>query len=552
MQVSTLLADPEAISLEAFVPQESLIVLRVRVFQKQSKCPLCLTDSKSLHSNYVRQMADLPWHGVAIRLELHTRKFRCRNEVCRRQVFCARLPRVAEPYARKTVRLTSVLTLLAFALGGEAGARTASKLNLPVSGDTLLKLIRHRNECFNQPVKVLGVDDFAFRRGCSYGTILIDLERRRPIDLLPDRESDTLTRWLTSHPEVEIISRDRSKSYAEGANLGAPNAVQIADRWHLLKNLGEYLERLLLRHHSLWRSQINNEIRSLGELNRLPVVKNESKTSLKEEPPPSELRPEVAARHQARSEVYRQVFKLLEQSVPIEQVAGSVGKSSRTIFRWIKEGVCRPRTRNRKSGLDRHWGFIKDWQINEDNNVMQLWQELQKRGYRGSSMAVRRYLERKKLVSINKRKRIVRSKVGNNISIKPIILLITPRAAVLKLLHSEKLKEQEKPVIHQILKSSPEIEKAIELGRAFENLLMGQNETSLDDWLRKAQTSSIAEIKSFARGLTQDKLAVQAAMKYEWSQGQVEGQVNRLKLIKRQMYGRANFDLLKARVIHQS
>lgn len=546
MQVSTLLADPDSIRLEAFISEESLIVLRVCVVQKQSKCPLCQTDSKSLHGHYTRLIADLPWHGVAIRLKLHTRKFRCRNEFCRRKVFCERLPKVVECYGRKTVRLTSVMTLLAFALGGEAGARTASKLNLPVSGDTLLKLMRRRQEPSPPPVKVLGVDDFAFRRGSFYGTLLVDLERRRPIDLLPDRESDTLAKWLKAHPEIEIVSRDRSKAYAEGSTNGAPNAVQIADRWHLLKNLGECLERLLLRHHCIWRRKLSEPLQSL------PADQAVRSASSATEVSTNAWRPEVAARHQARMEVYKKVFELFGQCVPLEQIAESVGKSTRTIIRWIKQGECRPRTRNRKSELDRYWGFIKDWQINENNNVMQLWKELKKHGYRGSSMAVRRYLERKSLVSTNKRKRIVRSKVKNKVPLKPTIPLITPRAAVLKLLHSDKLKEQEKPVIEQILKSSPEIEKAVELGREFENLLMSRSEIPLDDWLRKAQTSSIAEIKSFARGLTQDQSAVQAAITYEWSQGQVEGQVNRLKLIKRQMYGRANFDLLKARVIHQA
>lgn len=220
--------------------------MRVRVVQRKAKCPLCQSISKSLHSRYIRRIADLPWHGVEVRLELHSRKFRCRNEVCRRKVFCQRLPKVVECYGRKTVRLICLLTLLAFALGGEAGARTASKLNLPVSGDTLLKLMRRPNECFTLPVKVLGIEDFAFRRVSFYGTILVDLERRRPVDLLPDRESDTLAKWLAAHSEVEIMSCDRSKAYAEAATLGAPKAVQIADRWHLLKNLDEYLERLLL------------------------------------------------------------------------------------------------------------------------------------------------------------------------------------------------------------------------------------------------------------------------------------------------------------------
>ena len=551
MQVSTLLADPEALCLDAFVSQESLIVIRARVVQKDSKCPLCQTNSESLHSRYTRRIADLPWHGVAIRLELHTRKLRCLNKACCRKVFCERLPKVVESYARKTVRLTSVLTLLAFALGGEAGARTASGLSLTVSGDTLLGLMRRQTEESVTGVRVLGVDDFAFRRGCSYGTILVDLERRQPIDLLPDRESGSLAKWLAAHPEVEIISRDRSRAYAEGSSKGAPKAVQIADRWHLLKNLGEYLERLLLRHHSVWRRKISEPVLSSCNVSPEEVQATEL-TPLSKESAASILRPEVAARHQARSEIYRQVFRLLEQSVPIKQIAQLIGKSTRTVFRWSKQGECRHRTRNRRSGLDQYWGFIKDWQVNRHNNVIHLWKELQKLGYRGSSMAVRRYLERKQLLPTNKRTQIARSTIAGEKPAQPMMPLMSPRAAVLKLLHYDKLKSEEKPLIDQILKSSPEIETAIDLGREFESLIMGRDKTELEIWLNKAQASSITEIKSFARGLAQDKSAVQAAVNYKWSQGQVEGQVNRLKLIKRQMYGRAGFDLLKARMIHQA
>jgi transposase len=543
MQVSTLLADPEAICLEAFVPQESLIVVRVRVVQKHPKCPLCQTDSRSLHSHYIRLIADLPWHGVAVRLELHARKFRCRNEVCRQKVFCERLPKVVECYGRKTIRLTSILTLLAFALGGEAGARTALKLNLPVSGDTLLKLMRRRNEQADPPVKVLGVDDFAFRRGRSYGTILVDLERRYPIDLLPDRESSTLSRWLAAHPEVEIISRDRAKAYAEGAAGGAPNAVQIADRWHLLKNLGEALERLLLRHHSLWRGKLNQPL-----LSSIEAAVQSGDVKKWSEP----MRSEVAARLKVRRELYEQVFQLFEQGLGFEQIAELTGKSRRTIFRWIKEDNSPVRRKNRLSRLDPYRELLNEWCRDGRYNVIQLWEELQKLGFRGSSMAVRRYLHRHQFPAPTGRSRALKIKIEAATASKPVMPLITPRTAVLKLLHADRLKAEEKPLIKEILKSSPEIEKAVELGREFENLLMGRDQTPLDDWLGKAQTSAIVEIKSFARGLTQDKSAVQAAIKYEWSQGQVEGQVNRLKLIKRQMYGRAKFDLLKVRVIHQA
>lgn len=180
-------------------------------------------------------------------MELRVRRFRCQNSLCTQRIFCERLPRVVAHYARRTVRLTTALELIGFAVGGEAGARLARELGLTVSPDTLLRRLHHLAQKETPIPRIIGVDDFAFRRGQRYGTLLVDLERRYPVDVLPDREAETLSAWLKAHPGIEIVTRDRSKTYANGISAGAPAAVQVADRWHLLKNLREALEKLLKR-----------------------------------------------------------------------------------------------------------------------------------------------------------------------------------------------------------------------------------------------------------------------------------------------------------------
>src|SRR3954447_14846043 len=226
-------------------PDEIVAILEATA--PRGTCPCCGTWSEAIHSHYQRTIADLPWGGLSVRLHLHVRKFFCRQPTCARRVFTERLPHIAAPYARRTARLESVLRVLAFALGGDPGARIVERLGMTASPATLLRLIR-RVAVPEQPApRVLGVDDWAFRKGHRYGTILVDLEQHRIVDVLPARSAEPVVEWLEAHPGVEVVSRDRAPAYAEAARKGAPQAVQVADRWHLIQYLVEALERWLLR-----------------------------------------------------------------------------------------------------------------------------------------------------------------------------------------------------------------------------------------------------------------------------------------------------------------
>jgi len=394
----TLLPDPSRLRLDRLRVDGATITVVMATTPTRSACPLCGIASSGVHSRYVRTLADLPWHGVAVTVQLTVRRFVCETESCTRRIFAERLPGIVAPYARRTARLSEAFELIGFALGGEAGARVLHHLAMAGSLDTVLRVIRAVSLDEHADPRILGVDDFAFRRGHRYGTILVDLERHRVIDLLPDRKPETLIAWLKQHASPEIISRDRGGSYAEAARRGAPDATQVADRFHLLKNLTETLETFFLRHRSALReaAAITTAERTPPESETLP--QDEMYQGKRKSPQNWQQRAEEAslAKHAARVARYEQVRTLYEKGADIADIARRLEMSRRTVYHYVRmDGPPERRRLGRRPGsrvLAPYEPYIlKRWKEGCHNGT-KLWREIKEQGFAYSVTNVYRFV----------------------------------------------------------------------------------------------------------------------------------------------------------------
>src|SRR5712692_9108075 len=236
---------PAGIAVTSVYPSASELVIGVACLAPSMSCPACHQPSDRIHGHYQRTVADLPCAGRNVLLMLTVRKFVCSTPTCPHKIFTERLPGLVESYGRMTRRLIALLQALGLGAGGQLGTRQADRSGIATTPSTLLRHVMQLPTPLTRAVRVLGVDDFAWKKRFTYGTILVDLERRKIIDVLADRESTTVEAWLRAHPEVDIVSRDRGKEFAKAARLGAPEARQVVDRFHVVKNLSEVIREIL-------------------------------------------------------------------------------------------------------------------------------------------------------------------------------------------------------------------------------------------------------------------------------------------------------------------
>jgi transposase len=531
----------------------SCIHIHAEARQRSARCPDCGEPSQAVHSHTLRRPADLPCLGREVRLELAVRRLYCRNPACLRQTFVERLPGLIAPHAHRTRRLAAAQGRVGVALGGEAAGRVLQHLGMPASGDTVLRLVR-RLPLPRQPApRILGVDDWALRKGETYGTILVDLERHRVVDLLPDRSAPTLADWLRHHRGVRAVARDRSSEYARGISLGAPQAIQVADRWHLLLNLRQMIERWLAGAH--------------GRLRRLPPIPGRRPAPARRTSAFPRTRAERAASADSRARwraLYDEVRRRHAAGEPLLTISRRMELARGTV-RKLAQAESFPERAARAPGrsiLDPYLAHLEARFAAGCENAMALWRELRELGFPGTPRQVHRWLSpRRKAPSKHGPQRgpEVQPVPAPSPAPDSAPALPSPKQLAWYLTRPrDKLTEEETAAVAR-LKQDAEAATVTALAGRFADLLRGccigskaacrAPLTTLKAWLADASKSGVAAVVTFAAGLQQDGAAVKAALTTPWSSGQTEGQVNKLKLLKRQTFGRARFDLLRRRVL---
>jgi len=508
---------------------------------------VCATPASRIHSHYERTLADLPWAHYRVHLQLRVRKWFCCNRACPRRIFTERLPTIAAPWARRTLRLAERIVALGVALGGKAGVRLGHAWDVRVSRNTLLCLLRRQPDQEAPTPRVLGVDDWALRKGHTYGTILVDLERRQPVALLPDRTAAPVAQWLQAHPGVAIITRDRSSAYAEGAREGAPQAAQVADRFHLIHNLAEALEEAFTTQHQAFAA-----VTAARRQQPVPLPDGTLAVPVPPPPTPSRAAQQAAQRAAARQALYDTIWALHRQGQPVAAIAVQVHRDRRTVQHYLRLPTW-PQPQHRssygRSVLNPYKAYVLERWNAGCRLASQLFREVQAQGYPGSYRRVAAYTSRLRQAQGLAPRRQGRRQTLPVVAEPPTPPLTPRRATWVVLRRPEHRTADEAQQLAQVQEQSTAVAEAIDLAEAFTTLVRQRQPDQLDAWLKRAATSPLTALRRFATGLYADYQAVKAGMTLPWSNGPVEGHINRLKMLKRQMFGRAHLDLLRCRFL---
>lgn len=533
--ISELLGGMPWLNIEGVAIDQQRIEVAAQSVQKQSGCPCCGALSASIHSHYGRTLLDLPWGEYRVHIHLWVRRFRCHEIMCERNIFTERFTTWIERYARRTARVWKVVTNINLETSSRSTSRISDCVHMAASSASVLRKLHTLRVPEGTKATMIGVDDFAFKRSRSYGTIIVDLETNKPVDLLADRTAPTLTSWLKEHPEVKLISRDRSTDYANGISQAGTKATQVLDRWHLLKNLSDALERA-----------VQDQQEAIKSLAKSWGIRPRQRTKSEEL---------ARAQHrEERQERYQAIRALHKNGLNISQIGRELGFHPSTIRRAIR-GDALPERHGRhatSSILTPFMSYLEQRWAQGYRNASQLWRDIKAQGYPGTAKQISRWAQERRELPFKHRKL-------DPDTIKQLPPAPQPRYTALSLAPRQitwllqkpepELTADEVLFLDELLAAVPHLGIARALGQDFQTLFFKRDANQVDVWLAEAQDCTVTALQTFAAGLQRELAPFKAAVTLSWSNGPVEGNINKLKFIKRQMYGRASFSLLRRRVL---
>ena len=525
------------------VERRGKLLVQARSTVRAAPCPTCRCWSGRLHGSYHRHLGERPILDKQVVLCVEMRRFKCMHAECPRRTFAEDIYALAGRHQRRTRSQARSLQALARALGGEAAARLAAELGLGTSADTMLRELRRSaiSQRRSAP-RVVGIDNWAIRRGHHYGTIIVDLERHEPIEVFAGREATTVTAWLREHPSIRIVARDRAGAYSEAADIALPAATQVADRWHLLSNLRDNVERMLHR--------LGPQMRKAAQ----QVVVGETTQGRQGLPRGTDLcawQRLSDDRRAVRLALYEKVMALHAVGGTMKGIGRELSIDQRTVRKFVTSRVFPERARRARGPtlLDIHGRYIEERIAQGCHCPRQIWREVRQRGYTGGRGTVQSHVAR-----------LLSPQGGPTLVSAPVRTMPCPsaRRAFGWLVGWRKLAVKEpKNVDHErfvqaLCQIQPVVAEVRSLAREFLGLMHRRRPQEFDRWLTRLSNCSAPEMRSFASSLRSDLSAVRAAFTLPWSNGQTEGHVNRLKFLKRQMYGRASVELLRLRVLSKN
>jgi transposase len=513
-------------------------------------CPRCGRESARVHGGYWRTVTDGAAGGRPVLIALGVRRFRCQDSSCRAVTFAGQAQGVTLRYRRRSVPLLGLLAGFGLELAGRAAARLAGVLGVPVHSSTVLRLVMALPD---PPVsaapEVTGVDDFALRKGRVYGTVIADAESGDVIDLLPGREAGTWEAWLTAHPGAEVICRDRAGACAQGASAGAPGAIQVADRWHLWHNLGEYAEKAVVAHRGCLTAPA-----AASPAGDDPPGQQAPGAGPAAAPPPEpdglrDVHGHERALVSRTRERHAAVHELLQAGRSQREAAEILGLDKKTVNRFAREpgpDALLVKATSRENKLDPFKAYINQRQNQGLTNAAALHAELAAtQGWTGSVHAVERYVRQFRTAD-------GRTRAGKNPRQAPASRPVPKTRQITRWLLSrpDHLDPDDQAGLAVVKARCPHLDALAGHIRGFaEMMTRRQGLLALEDWLTHVEADDQPELHSFVNGIRRDQQAVTAGLALSYSSAAMEGNVNKIKMIKRQMYGRAGFPLLRKRVI---